>query len=158
MSVLQDLRTNTGDKRAQFILLCFRSTKVLNQSSSPIAKLVAKPLTVIYRVVIDWIMGVEIPWYTEIGPGLRLHHAKSVVINGNAVIGSNVSIRHGVTLGGRRSEFDCPVIGDGVSIGAGAILIGALQVGANAQIGAGAVVLSDVPSQGRAVGNPARIL
>jgi serine O-acetyltransferase/putative colanic acid biosynthesis acetyltransferase WcaB len=103
-------------------------------------------------------MGIEIPWRTDIGPGLTLDHGIALVIHDHSVIGENVTLRHSVTIGRRRDRTDCPVIGDGVDIGAGAILLGSIHIGANARIAAGAVVLTDIPAGAAAVGNPARVL
>ena len=66
-------------------------------------------------------------------------------MNPHAVIGAGVMLRQGVTIGNRRSEDDCPVIGDRVEIGAMAVVIGAITVGDDARIGAGSVVVTDVP-------------
>ncbi|GAA4740190.1 hypothetical protein GCM10023350_25790 [Nocardioides endophyticus] len=111
-----------------------------------------------YRVIVDWILGVEIPPGTNIGGGLRLHHAHGIVIHGATIIGRDVEIHQGVTLGARRTGSDCPTIGSRVKIGTGAIIIGAVTIGDDAKIGAGAVVISDVPARGIAVGNPARVI
>jgi serine acetyltransferase len=156
--VFQDWARNAGDKKAQLILLAFRSTARINRTNSPVARALARPATLGYRVIVDWVLGVEIPWHTSIGSGLRLQHANGIVINGSVRLGSGVSLHQGVTLGGRLGGHDCPTIADHVSVGANAIVIGAVTVGNNAKIGAGAVVLQDVPPHSSAVGNPARVI
>src|SRR5690606_8711784 len=93
-----------------------------------------------------WIMGIELPASTSIGPGLRLRHGVGVVVNPATVIGADVMIRQHVTLGNRRTRDDCPVIEDGVEIGAGAVIIGAIAIGRGAKIGPNAVVVKDVPA------------
>lgn len=158
VSLFQDWATNSGDKKAQLVMLAFRTTTLVNQSEATFAKVASKPVSVLYRVVIDWLLGVEIPWGTSIGPNLRLQHAQSIVINREAILGAGVSLHQGVTLGGRASGHDCPTLGDGVRVGAGAIIIGSVHVGDGANVGAGAVLLQDVPAGASAVGNPARII
>lgn len=96
----------------------------------------------------------------RIGKGVLFDHATGVVIGETAVIGDNVSILHHVTLGG---TGNCcgkrhPRIGNGVLIGAAAILLGPIKVGDGAKIGACSLVLIDVPSHTTAVGVPAQIL
>lgn len=152
--IFQDLAANRGDPKAQLILICFRSAS----EAIALPRVFRVPILRIYRVVVDWILGVEIPPQTKIGPGLRLHHAHCVVINGAAELGCGVEIHQGVTIGARRGATDCPKIGDFVRIGTGAILLGDIVLGNGAQVGAGAVVLRDVGRDELAVGNPARIV
>ena len=90
-----------------------------------------------------------------------LDHATGVVIGETAVVGNNVSILHGVTLGGTgtRDGDRHPKIGDGVVIGAGVTILGpSNEIGANSEIGAGSVVLREIPPNRVAVGIPARLV
>jgi putative colanic acid biosynthesis acetyltransferase WcaB len=107
-----------------------------------------------YRVFIEWVLGVELPWRLTIGPGLRLYHGVGTVVNDGCVIGSNVTLRHNVTIGHTKAGGPCPIIHDGVDIGAGAIIIGGITIGANARIGAGALVVHDVPAGATVVSTP----
>lgn len=95
-----------------------------------------------------------------VGEGVLLDHATGLVIGETAVVGSDVSILHGVTLGGTGKEGGDrhPKIGDGVLIGAGTHILGSIRIGDGAKIGAGAVVLKEVPARTTAVGNPARLV
>lgn len=94
----------------------------------------------------------------EIGPGLILPHPVGVVIGEGSVIGRDVTLYQNVTLG-RKSAHDerYPRIEDGVTVYAGATLIGPINVGAGAVVAAQAVVTCDVPAGALAVGAPARI-
>ena len=92
----------------------------------------------------------------QIGPGFTLVHGFGTVINGSAVIGSNCTILHNVTIGG--GHGGSPVIGDNVYIGAGAIIIGGIHVGNNVKIGAGAIVVEDVPDNSTVVCEKAKII
>lgn len=103
--------------------------------------------------------GIELPCEVPVGRNFRIEHQSAIVISGYASFGDDCVIRQGVTLGLRHSDEPCaPQIGNRVSIGAGAKLLGNLRVGNDVEIGANAVVLCDVPDNSIAVGIPARIL
>lgn len=96
----------------------------------------------------------------EIGPGVYFPHPIGIVIGGEWIVGANVSILQGVTLGRREGEIltGRPRVGDGVMLSVGAKVIGAVDIGDRAVIGANAVVLKPVPAGWTAVGVPARII
>jgi serine O-acetyltransferase len=103
--------------------------------------------------------GVDISPGASIGPGLVMRHPTGVVIGRGASIGRNCTILQGVTLGerlGRDGASSYPRVGSNVTIGAGATLLGPIQVGDRSQIGAGAVVIDDVAPGSTVVGIPAR--
>ena len=102
--------------------------------------------------------GVDIHPAAQLGRGLMIDHATSVVIGETAVVGDNVSILHEVTLGGTGADNGDrhPKISNGVLIGAGAKVLGNIAVGAEARIAAGSVVLGDVPSRCTVAGVPAK--
>ena len=108
-----------------------------------------------------WVTGIEIHPGARMGRGVFIDHGMGVVIGETCVIGDNVLIYHGVTLGatgkdtGRARRH--PVIGDNVVIGASALVLGAITVGDGAKVGAGAVVVHDVPPGATAVCGTARI-
>ncbi len=95
---------------------------------------------------------------TRIGGGCRLAHPYSTILNADE-IGENFVVRHCTTLG-KKDEIGGgrPVIGNNVTVGAAATIIGHIHIGDNAVIGAGAVVVKDVPAYAVAVGNPARVI
>lgn len=97
--------------------------------------------------------GVEIAPAAEIGPGLVISHGRGIVIGQWAKIGRNCLLHHQVTLGARDvGRIDgMPRIGDGVLIGAGAKLIGPIEVGDHAVVGPNTFVTTDVPAGGRAL-------
>ena len=115
-----------------------------------------KKLAVLRHRFWSVVCGADIPINTRIGGGLVLHHPIGVVIHPSARIGTNCMLQSGVVLGWEAGGT--PTIGDGVEIGAGAKIIGAVTIGHGARIGANAVVLSDVPAGATAVGAPARVL
>lgn len=96
----------------------------------------------------------------SIGRGIMLDHASGIVIGETAVIGDDVSMLHGVTLGGTGKETGNrhPNIGRGCMIGAGAKILGNIVVGDCAQVASGSVVLADVPPETTVAGVPARVV
>jgi len=98
--------------------------------------------------------GIEIHPGAKIGKGLFIDHGMGVVIGETAEVGDNVTIYHGVTLGGtgKHTGKRHPTIGDNVLIGTGAKVLGPIIVGNNAKIGANSVVLHNVPEGATAVG------
>ncbi|MCY4655834.1 MAG: serine O-acetyltransferase [Gammaproteobacteria bacterium] len=105
-------------------------------------------------------LGVDIHPAAEIGHGVMLDHATGIVVGETAVIEDDVSILHSVTLGGTGKEQGDrhPKIRKGVLLGAGAKIIGNIEVGEGAKVGAGSVVLNDVPNHVTVAGVPAVIV
>ena len=103
--------------------------------------------------------GADILPRADIGGGCILPHTPGLVIGGFTVIGEDCTILHGVTFGEARFDsLDYPRIGNRVTIGAGATLLGGITVGDEAVIAAGAVVLIDIPAGATAAGVPARVV
>jgi serine O-acetyltransferase len=104
--------------------------------------------------------GIEIHPEAKIGRNLFIDHGMGVVIGQTATIGDNVTLYHGVTLGGKGAYLPHakrhPDIGHDVVIGAGAQVLGAITIGDGASVGANAVVTGDVPPGVTVAGNPAR--
>lgn len=92
----------------------------------------------------------------DFGEGLVLVHSHGVVINTAVKGGRDVVIEHQVTIGAEKGVS--PVVGDGVFIGAGAKILGAVKIGNGAKVGANAVVVEDVPEGATVVGIPARVV
>ncbi|ATG55187.1 serine O-acetyltransferase [Brachybacterium ginsengisoli] len=105
------------------------------------------------------ITGVEIHPGASIGRRFFIDHGMGVVVGETAEVGDDVMLYHGVTLGGRSMERikRHPTVEDGVTIGAGARVLGPVVIGEGAQIGANAVVVKDVPAHATAVGIPATV-
>lgn len=104
--------------------------------------------------------GIEIHPGAKIGKGLFIDHGNGVIIGETAVIGDNVTLYQGVTLGGTGKEHGKrhPTVGNNVMISAGAKVLGSFTIGDNSKIGAGSVVLSEVPSNSTVVGVPGRVV
>lgn len=107
-----------------------------------------------------FITGIEIHPAAKIGKRFFIDHGMGVVIGETAEIGDDVTLYHGVTLGGTtwNKGKRHPTLADGVTVGAGAKILGPLYVGKNAKIGSNAVVTKSVPDEATAVGNPARFI
>ena len=107
-----------------------------------------------------WMTGIEIHPGARIGRRFFIDHGMGVVIGETAEVGDDVTIYHGVTLGGTswNKGKRHPTLGNGVVIGAGAKVLGPIVVGEGAKIGSNAVVVKDVPPGATAVGIPARII
>ncbi len=115
------------------------------------------------RVIAEFtrvLTGVEIHPGAVLGSGVFIDHATGVVIGETAEVGNDVTIYHGVTLGGTSLDPGKrhPTVGDRVTIGAGAKVLGPITVGADSQIGANAVVVKAVPPGSVVVGVPGQII
>ncbi|MFQ9244859.1 MAG: serine O-acetyltransferase EpsC [Lachnospiraceae bacterium] len=104
--------------------------------------------------------GIEIHPGAQIGENFFIDHGNGVIIGETAIVGNNVTLYQGVTLGGTGKEHGKrhPTIGDNVMISAGAKVLGSFTIGENSKIGAGSVVLEAVPPNCTVVGVPGRIV
>lgn len=120
------------------------------------ARLAARTLAEFTRIV----TGVDIHPGAVLGNGLFIDHATGVVIGETTEIGDDVTLYHGVTLGGSGSDTGKrhPTVGDRVVIGAGAKVLGAIKIGDDSRIGANAVVVKPVPSSAVVIGVPGQVI
>ncbi|MCI6552505.1 MAG: serine O-acetyltransferase [Lachnospiraceae bacterium] len=104
--------------------------------------------------------GIEIHPGAQIGKGFFIDHGNGVIIGETTVIGDNVTLYQGVTLGGTGKETGKrhPTVGNNVMISAGAKVLGSFKIGDNSKIGAGSVVLKEVPPGSTVVGVPGRVV
>jgi serine O-acetyltransferase len=120
-------------------------------------ELFAKQVPLIPRIMTEWAhgrTGMDLHPGARIGPYFFVDHGTGTVVGETAVIGNQVILFHGVTLGGisRLKEKRHPTVGDRVVIGAGATILGNITIGADAKVGANAVVMGDVAPAAVAVG------
>jgi len=108
---------------------------------------------ILYPIIRSY-SGLELSPKTQIGPGLFVTHFGPTIIHPGTVVGCNLTLEQGVTIG--RKDAGVPRIGDDVFIGTGARVIGGVTIGDHASVGAGAVVVKDVPAYCVVVGVPAR--
>jgi serine O-acetyltransferase len=130
-------------------LLAHRVAHALMEAGAP---LLPRAIAYVTRAV----TGVEIHPAAEIGNGFFIDHGSGVVIGETAKIGNCVTLYQGVTLGGTGFQPGKrhPTVGDNVTIGSGAKLLGPIAVGHGAKVGANTVVVEDVPAEATVVGNP----
>lgn len=119
----------------------------------------------VFRIVFEYMIRIifssDISLRARLGYGLVIMHGHDIVIGRNVIIGNYCKILNGVTLGNKDTESEenqQPQIGNNVSIGTGAKLLGKIRVGDNVKIGANSVVITDVASDSIAVGIPARVI
>ena len=156
--VFQDWQVNAGNPKGRLVLAFFRLCQFLRRLPEP-WWILASPVLFFYVVFVEWIMGIELGYRNVVGKRLRLYHGAGLVVHPWAILGDDVILRHGVTIGFRRSTDNrVPVLGNRVEVGCGATILGAIAIGDDARIGAGAVVMRDVPAGATATGNPARIV
>jgi len=115
------------------------------------------------RSISQWVRrrtGIEIHPGATVGEGFFIDHGMGVVIGETTIIGRNVTLYQGVTLGGTGKERGKrhPTIGDNVVIGVGATVLGSITVGHGSKVGAGAVVVNEVPADCTVVGVPGRVV
>ena len=157
----EDWRTYEGDiwRQGLWVMWVYRFGRWRYQIRP---RWLRKPFSLLYKILrtgCQMATGIELPCETRVGRRLRIEHFGGIIVSGDAVIGDDVVLRHGVTLGLKRTnERGAPRIGNRVDIGAGAKLLGPVTIGDDAVIGANAVVLRDVPPGALAVGIPARIV
>jgi serine O-acetyltransferase len=106
-----------------------------------------------------FLTGIEIHPGAKVGPGFFIDHGMGIVIGETAEVAANVTLYHGVTLGGTswKKGKRHPTLEDDVVVGAGAKILGPIRIGARTRVGANAVVVKDVPPDSVVVGIPGRI-
>lgn len=145
---------------AFWAILWYRFGNYVYRGNSP--RILRMPLKVVHfagNILCEAVLQMRLPPNAEIGGGLVISHVGGVVLHHRAVIGKNCDLSHQVTIGtaglGRNGV---PRIGDDVSIGAGAVLIGDIEIGDGARIAANSLVNRDVPPGATAMGVPAKIV
>ena len=159
-NIFQDLRANRRNPKGMLVMVLFRIAHLLRLSI--ISFILFLPYFILYRIFVEWILCIELPWKTRIGPGFRIDHGQALVINDHTVFGAGCTVRNSTTIGNKRTKDGVytasPIFGDRVDIGANAVIIGPVRIGDDVVIGAGTVVVKDVPAGHVVVGNPMRIL
>jgi len=146
-------RTRNLDERVT--LLIWRSGQCLHERPGLGAFVLRRLYHFADAIWIRGLMGAALPQQVRVGPGLRLPHAgRGLILHHTARLGANVTVYHQVTIG-VKDDRGAASIGDNSEIGAGARIIGPIEVGDDCRVGANAVVVKDVPHRHTAVGVPA---
>lgn len=158
--VFQDWAVNSNSFKSRIVLVFFRYVQFLKTRSGIIGTLFASPFSLIYTIIVQWLMGIEIPYTVTIGKDLKLSHAVGLVVHPAAVIGHGCLLRQCTTIGAKAEIGTkiAPVLGNCVDVGCNSVIIGHINVGDNAVIGAASVVVRDVPENAVVCGNPARVI
>ncbi len=160
-TILQDWSANRRNPKAQLFLASFRLAQMI-RNGGRISFILGVPYLLFHRIFFEWLWGIELPWGTKVGKGLRIFHGVGLVVNDRSIIGEGVILRHCTTLGVKETgEFgtgEAPKIGNYVDIGSNTVILGGVTVGDYAVIGAGAVIVEDIPDGAIVVGNPGRII
>lgn len=159
--LFQDYKSNPKNIKARFILFLFRLAQLCRRTPKPVF-IFLLPYLIFYRLFVEWILGVELPWNTKVGSGLKLFHGQGLVVNDHTVIGNNCTLRHNTTIGHKElldgTFSESPIIGNNVDIGSNTAIIGAVTIGDNVIIGAGSVVVKDLEANAIYAGNPAQLI
>ena len=159
-NIREDWRMYEGDPSRQglWVMLVYRFGRWRYSIKQRWLRL---PFSFAYRILkllSQILTGIDLPCEVQVGRRLTIEHFGDIIISGDTVIGDDVVIRNGVTIGLKRTgEAGAPIIGNRVDIGAGAKILGAIRIGDDVAIGANAVVLQDIPDNSLAVGVPAKI-
>lgn len=164
--IREDLRYNGGVTWPGFQALAVYRFGVWKNGIA--SKALRIPFTILYRLASGFVSsfyGIELPASTRVGRRLFIGHQHGIVIHHNAVIGDDCLIRQGVSIGQSRptpgispATVPGPKLGNGVEVGAGAMIIGNITVGDGVRIGPNAVVVTNVPAGAIVTAPPSRIM
>ncbi len=175
---LQALRGDTIRKKGKykfhyvivnfFFDRTFRPIVTLRICQATRGNIVLLPIHYFFRFLHRWSSnraGIDLPWNTNIATGFTMTHGWGIVINKDAVIGKNVTLFNGVTIGRRdirtpdgKIQILNPVIEDEVWVGPHAIIVGGITIGKGSRIAGGSFVIESVPPYSAVVGNPSKII
>lgn len=153
MSYYHDMGRYKGNFKGLFFIICFRIAHFF--TINKLLFVLGCPIWLLYRLVFNYLLGIDISEKTSIGKGFVIWHGMGLVVNPTTIIGNNVTLRHNTTIGSAYKDGPSPVIEDDVDIGGNCVILGGVTIGCGAIVGAGAVVVKDVPSGIVVVGNPA---
>lgn len=145
-----------GNSKGLFFIICFRIAHFFTKNK--VIYIIGCPVWILYRLIFNWLLGIDIHERTSIGKNFVIWHGMGLVVNPSTIICDNVTLRNNTTIGNAFRGGKSPVIGNGVSVGPNCCIIGDIKVGENSIIGAGSVVVNDVEPNTIVAGNPAKPL
>jgi putative colanic acid biosynthesis acetyltransferase WcaB len=155
--ITQDWEANKTSAKGRVIMLLFRIANFC--ATRKIYRYLGFPYRVFYKILVEWIFSIEIPWNIRAGRGLCIYHGQGLVLNSQVVIGNYVTLRHCTTIGNKQRQngtySGSPVIGDHVDVGCNTCIIGDITIGDHVTIGCGSVVTKSMPAHAVVAGNPA---
>ena len=155
--IFQDWAINKHNPKGRIFFLLFRPANFC--AKKKVYFYLGLPYIIFYKVFIQWLFTLEIPWNVSIGRNCSIFHGQANIMNKYVVIGNNCVIRHCTTFGTKTNSDGttsaAPIIGNNVDIGSNVCIIGAIRIGDNVKIGSGSVVIRDVDSNCIVAGNPA---
>lgn len=146
-NILRDWARNRQSVKSLFVVTFYRASALVARHPCRVVRFLGAPVRILYKICVEFVMGIELPDRVEAGPGLAIFHGVGLVVNARAKLGSDVTLRQNTTIGIQREEDPAPRIEDGVSIGANAVVLGSVTIGAGTIIGAGAIVTKDCPEE-----------
>jgi putative colanic acid biosynthesis acetyltransferase WcaB len=155
--IFQDWNINKDNPKGRIFLLLFRLANIC--SKSKVYFFIGIPYIILYKILVQWIFTLEVPWNISVGKNFSIYHGQSLVINKTVIIGENCTLRQCTTLGvvsyADGSNSNGPKLGNNVDVGSNVCIIGNLSIGDNVKIGCGSIVINDVQSNCMIAGNPA---
>ncbi len=145
---------------ATWAVLVYRFGKIVNKIPYVLLRYILKiPYFILKRFICETYLSIDISDGADICPGFHIAHSGAIVIGKGVKTGKNFSIRQGVTCGGTRKKgLNHLTFGDNVAIGAGAVIIGNVNIGNGVLIGANSVVTKDVDDECTVGGIPAKVI
>ena len=156
MKLKDELKYLSDNTKGKMFIKNFRRVNYLSENKY--YRIIGMPFKIYFKILFNYLLGIDIPQSTKIGYGFNVFHGQGLVISAQTIIGNFVTVRQNTTIGNAIPGGKCPIIGDNVDIGANCVIIGEITIGDNVKIGAGSVVIKSIPPNCVVVGNPARII
>ena len=156
-NLAHDWAKNRISVKSLFIVFFYRASSWFAQHPQRLIRLAGMPVRILYKLTVEIVMGCELPDRVKSGPGLAVFHGVGLVVHSGTVLGRGVTLRQNTTIGAKHANGVAPVIGNNVSVGANAIILGNIMIGDNCKIGPGAIVVQNCAPDSVLVGHKAEV-